>query len=274
MTNGSSSTPSPLGRRSRRLRLLAVAAPGVIGIAVLLFVGPIPQDPAYHRFADESIVCGVPHFGDVVTNLAFVLVGLHGLGVIIRRRRDGRVLADPRDAYGYLALFGGTVLTGLGSAWYHLDPTTPSLFWDRLPMTVVFTSLVAVLIGERVSPPWGRRLLLPLLIVGAGSALQWHLSELAGRGDVRWYGFVQFYPILALILVLRLFPPRYTHAHYFWALAAGYGVAKVFEVADAAIWSLNGVVSGHSLKHVFAALGMWAIVGMLRVRAPLAQRRS
>ena len=47
-------------------------------------------------------------------------------------------------------LFLGILLTGFGSAYYHLDPTISTLFWDRLPMAVSFMAILAIGIEERV----------------------------------------------------------------------------------------------------------------------------
>ena len=47
-------------------------------------------------------------------------------------------------------------------------------------------------------------------------------------------------------------------------------LAKVFETFDLQIYRLlGGVVSGHSIKHVLAAIGVFAIVWQLRLRQPL-----
>ena len=37
----------------------------------------IPQDPSYHFFADQRQWLGIPHAADVLSNAAFVLVGLY-----------------------------------------------------------------------------------------------------------------------------------------------------------------------------------------------------
>jgi hypothetical protein len=258
-----------LTERQRRLRTIAVFAPLAIAVLALPFLPTFAQDPFYHEFADQRTAAGIPHAGDVATSALFVLVGLHGLWVALRRRSSATPFADPRERRAYAVLFAGVVLTGLGSAYYHLDPTNSSLFWDRLPMTLIFAPLLAIAVSERVSPRLGRRLLLPAVIAGAAGAIHWHLTELAGCGDVRLYGLVQFYPLLAVPLMLALFPARYTHAHAFWGLLGAYGIAKLFEVFDVDVLALNGFASGHNLKHVFAALGLWALVGMLRKRAPL-----
>lgn len=40
--------------------------------------------------------------------------------------------------------------SGIGSAWYHLDPDDVTLAWDRLPITLVFTGVLGTAIAQRV----------------------------------------------------------------------------------------------------------------------------
>ncbi|MHC4943728.1 MAG: ceramidase domain-containing protein [Planctomycetota bacterium] len=254
--------------RTRTFKILAVVLPGIAGLVVLLFLERIPQDPAYHDFADKRTLLGVPHAMDVLSNLAFVLAGFHGLWVL-RKKTDGQsagAFLDPKEHDAYFYFFLGVALTGLGSGWYHLNPSTDSLFWDRLPMTIAFMSLFAAMIQERMSLRAGKFLLKPLILVGAATIIYWRVTENAGNGDLRFYGLVQFYPMVAIPLMLLLFPPRYTHGHYFWWLFIAYGLAKIVEHFDQAVFSLTGFLSGHSLKHLLAALGTWGLVWMLKRR--------
>jgi hypothetical protein len=52
-----------------------------IGVAVvaLLLHGPIARTGNYPAFADQSVLWGVPHAGDVLSNLGFAVVALWGL---------------------------------------------------------------------------------------------------------------------------------------------------------------------------------------------------
>src|ERR1700752_3258786 len=109
-----------------------------ISLAALLLLPPIPQDPSYHRFADQRTILGIPNFWNVVSNLPFLAVGSAGL----RRFRD-----DPATVVFFLGLF----LTGIGSSYYHWDPNDGPLFWDRLPMTLSFATLLALAVRERVN---------------------------------------------------------------------------------------------------------------------------
>lgn len=247
--------------------------PGIAGVVGLVLHGPIHQDPGYHGFADQRALWGIPHFGDVITNLPFVVAGVLGLWYVTAHARIGAegAFREGRERLPYAVLFAALALTGFGSAYYHADPNNATLFWDRLPLTLVFMALFSIVITEHVSHSLGRVLFVPLLLVGASSILLWKWGEQdgVGQGDLRLYGMVQFYPMLAIPLILIMFRPLYSHGIYYWGVVAWYGAAKVAELLDHEIFALNGVLTGHNLKHVLAAAGCWWLVRMLQRRRPI-----
>ena len=92
-----------------------------------------------------------------------------------------------------------------------------------------------------------------------------HVSEQAGAGDLRFYGVVQFFPMLALPLIFVLFRPRRLDGRYLAAMIGFYALAKVFEFFDHAIFEILGqTVSGHSLKHLAAAVAAYLALPMLK----------
>jgi hypothetical protein len=52
------------------------------------------------------------------------------------------------------------------------------------------------------------------------------------------------------------------------SVVAGHGLAKVFERLDARLYSFGEIVSGHTLKHVVAALSGGRVWWMLVKRRP------
>lgn len=241
------------------MRVWIIVGIGLAAIVTVLFLPPIPQDPAYHDFADRRPLLGIPNALNVLSNAPFVLVGALGLAFVRRR-------AALEERTALLILFAGVGLTGFGSAYYHLTPGNVTLFWDRLPMTIVFMSLFAVIIAERISLTAGRRLLPILLLAGGGSVAYWLVGELSGAGDLRPYALVQFFPLVAIPLILLLFPPRYTRGADLIGALAWYALAKLFEALDAPIFAVGGVVSGHTLKHLASAVAMYWIFRMVRTR--------
>ncbi len=243
--------------RSARLGLVWALLGAALLVAVL--TRPIPQDPAYHRFADTRAVWGIPNALNVVSNVAFVLVGALGLWTVWRSREDGPVrFESPVERWPYVVFFGGFALTGFGSAYYHLAPGNETLVWDRLPLAITLMGLLAATITERIGVKAGLVLLGPLVALGIASVLWWASGERRGEGDLRAYAMVQFYPMLAIPLMALLFPSRYTRGGDLVIVVVIYGLAKVFELLDARFFSLGSLASGHTGKHLAAALsGYW-----------------
>ena len=222
-------------------------------------------------FADQRSFLGIPNFGDVVSNVPFAIFGLLGLIFLLRSSSEqlSEHFLDKRERWFYLIIFSGLVLTAFGSSYYHLEPSNSRLVWDRLPMTVVFMSLVAALIAERIDLRIGLWLLPVLLLIGVSSVFQWYISELRGVGDLRFYATVQTYSVLFLFMAL-LFPPRYTFGSDLAIVAGFYVLAKVLESLDKPIFRLGQIVSGHTLKHLAAALAGYWILRMIKRRRPIA----
>lgn len=234
-------------KNRRVLVLLALMAASLVG---LLLLPAIAQDQSYHEFADQRTLFGIPNFWNVVSNFPFVAIGAVGLWQF---RRNPAI-----DV-----LFLGILLTGFGSAYYHLDPNDRTLFWDRLPMAISFMAILAISIEERVDAKAGTVLLWPLIAVGVFSLLLWRWT-----GDLRLYGWVQFFPCLALPLLFLLFPAKYSGTSYWIVAAALYALAKLFEFYDSAIYSMGSILSGHTLKHIAAAAACVAVLRHFQKRQP------
>lgn len=254
---------------NRRVSILIGA---VLAAVFIVYLFPaIPQNEAYHNFADKRAFLGVPNFLNVASNAVFLLVGLPGMWLSLRAGAKGGAFIDPRERWPYFAFFVGITLTAFGSAWFHLNPNDHTLVWDRIPMAIAFLSLVAALVAERIDVTAGVRLLPPLIAVGIASVIYWDVTQSRGHGDLRPYAIVQFGSLLVLLLLIALFPARYTRTYDFGIALALYVIAKIFEAADRAVFSATRVVSGHTIKHVFAVLSAYWILRMLRLRAPISR---
>lgn len=252
----------PHHHRTGVLVLLTV----LVVAGVYLFVPAIPQDPAYHDFADIRYFLGVPRVGDVLSNAPFTLVGLLGFGALFLGW-FGVPAADARTRLPYAVFFTGLVLVGPASGYYHWEPNNQTLFWDRVFLTVAFMGLVAAIIADRVHGGRGAGWVLAgLVAAGFWSVQYWSLGEANGAGDLRAYFLVQFYSLLAVPLVLWLFPEGSRVKTRFIAYVIGvYVLAKIAELFDPEIFALlGGAISGHSIKHLLAALGPIAVIAMMR----------
>ena len=237
----------------------------MVVVFVIGMLDPVPQDPEYHLFADTRGFLGVPNFNDVVSNVGFALVGALGLFIVAGKGRRN-IFVRTAHARPYLIFFAGISLISLGSAYYHWEPSNDRLFWDRLPISVAFMAISAAVVADRIDARAGNGWLLYLLLgVGAISLVYWHWTESLGRGDLRPYALVQFYPMVVLPLIIGLFPQhRYTAGRFLaWGIL-WYGLSKLFEHFDHEVFDLLGqTVSGHTLKHLTAAVAPFFVMRML-----------
>lgn len=234
--------------------LLIVAA--MLTLVIGLLLEPIPQPQSYHYFADQRSLFGIANAWNVISNIFFALAGVWGLFLLFSK---GHIqFKDNRERWPWIGVAIGLILTAIGSSYYHLAPDNTRLVWDRLPMTIVFMSLVAALICERINRVLGLWLWPLLIAIGFCSVLLWHASEMRGLSDLRFYVGLQEFTILVLLIMLLTQSP-YNRT---WDLAfviLCYAFARLFEIYDHQIYHFSReTISGHTLKHLAAALaGVW-----------------
>jgi hypothetical protein len=250
----------------QRRGVAIVVASLLIILTTFLLLEAYPQPGDYFEFADSRRLFGVANFFNVISNAAFLIPGVAGLWVLRSNEMQGIM---PGTRHIYVTLFAGVTLTAFGSSWFHLSPDNASLVWDRLPMTIVFMSLTAAVIAEHVSLATGRKLLLPLILIGIASVAYWSWTETRGMGDLRPYGLVQFLPMLLIPVIIFFYASffnRYGHLLQMYLL---YAIAKVAEHFDAKIYEAGQLLSGHSLKHIVAACAIFALFHGITIRRPI-----
>lgn len=262
---------SPRSRDARLWLLGLLAAAVVVAVAVL---PPLAEPHVFRSYVDERAFFGVANFLNVVSNAALLIVGAWGVYFLLRDARQPRAFSDPVERWPYLACFLGVALASVGSTYYHLAPDDARLMWDRLPISIGFMGLLSAVVVERISLKAGLRLLVPLMLIGAGSVIYWRWSVLRGAADILPYAAVQYGAIAAIVVIALLFPTRYSRGRDIFGAVAIYGVAKTAEVLDAEIYALGKVVSGHTLKHLLAAAAVWWLLRMLKLRRAASQPSS
>lgn len=237
------STPAESSRAAgaQPLRLVPGILVALIAVAMLIH-GPILQPARYHNFADVSVWLGIAHAADVLSNLPFAIVGIWALW----RRRAGAA---------WTAFDAALVLTAIGSAYYHASPDDARLVWDRLPIALACGALLAAVHSDmrgRAEMPT----LAALCTAGVASVVWWRVT-----GDLRPYLLLQGAPLLLVpFWQWQGAAPRRTRVMFGIAIA-GYVAAKVCEGFDHQILAAATVVSGHTLKHLLAAMAAVMIVG-------------
>jgi hypothetical protein len=245
------------------VRIWFVVAVTAVAVAAAALIPAMPQALDYHDFADRRAAFGIPNFLDVASNLAFLVVGLGGLVATLGRRARFQFDAE---RWPYVFFCAGVLLTAAGSAYYHLAPDNDTLFWDRLPMTIAFMALICSQIVDRINLRAGLVLLIPAVLLGIASVVYWRTTELDGAGNVVPYGVLQGYAIVVMLFIAAV-PSRYTRGNLLYWVFAWYVLSKLLETFDAQLFDLGHIVSGHTLKHLAAAVAGGVVWRMLTHRA-------
>jgi len=241
----------PFARAQVREKYLSAAV--LVLVLAALFAPALPASawPIPH-YVDSRSWFGLPNAGDVLSNLAFLALGVWGL-VLLRARPDAPA--------GTGWLFVGLILTCVGSTFYHLAPDVPQrLVADRLGMAVAFAGFLGIAASERVSMRAGRVLVLLMMVAGP-------LAAWVARDNIAPWAVVQFGG-MALAVGLALTRPRPGALGVpLGGVIFFYVLAKLFELGDATIFEATGhIVSGHTLKHLAAALAASPVIVTLRNR--------
>ncbi|QGZ56924.1 hypothetical protein [Paraburkholderia acidiphila] len=219
---------------------------------VLQLLWPLAQPASYHRFADQRALGVIPHAADVLSNLVILAGGIACLGWA--RQNAYRQRPQPPKFPGMVVAGFGLVLTAIGSAYYHWAPSDATLVWDRLPMTIVFAGILAMLWTSHTGQRVGWVPLLIMVAVSLGTIAYWLAL------DSLWpYAILQFG---GLMFIVGLTLTRKVDSVLGWTMViVFYGVAKIFESLDWQVWELtHHVIAGHAIKHVSSGLAGAALI--------------
>jgi hypothetical protein len=222
-------------------------------VAVALWGPHVAQDAHFHAFADQRVVWGIPNALDVLSNLPFLVGGGWGLWVLQKMPNTLRASTQWKLC---AVFFAGLLLTALASGYYHLQPDDLGLAWDRLGMVVAFAGLAGLAAADRVSGRAGLSVALVVLLAGPIGILVWRST-----GNLLAWSVVQGGGML-LVLALGCCKPLAGAWRVSLALVIGiYVAAKLCEFADVEVFELTrGWLSGHSLKHMVAAVAAWPVL--------------
>jgi hypothetical protein len=222
----------------------------IIAPLILLYMGnPITQNLEYHNFADQRSFLDMNNFFDVISNIAFLVFGI--LGIIKAQKFK-------TYKYSWMVFLVGVVLVAPGSAFYHWNPNNFTLIWDRLPMTIGFMGIFTAIVCEVFKFKQEVLILIVLNILGMYSVLHWQIFD-----DLRLYYWIQLTPLLTIILISFMFKNESILPFYLAGAFGFYLLAKITEKNDDAIFlATNQIISGHTIKHLLAAVAVYLLYKM------------
>ena len=209
-----------------------LAALAVVGVALTV---TLTRGPGFHEYADARVWLGIPHAGDVLSNVAFLIVAAYGL-------------RHPYVSLGRTVCIGIAVI-GVGSALYHVSPGDTTLAFDWAPIAITLGLLSAAVIRDRGGP--GGIAMIVAVTFAIGSVAWWICSGGTHGGNMAPYVAVQAAGI-ALPPLVAVIARGDVRTGWLFAGLAGFALARVFAAYDRPLLDAIGI-SGHSLKHIAAA---------------------
>jgi hypothetical protein len=206
---------------------------------------PITRGPAFHQYADTRSWLGIPNTLDVLSNVAFLIVAF------VMWRRTTRLAR--------LACIG-TAAIGIGSAIYHASPGDTTLALDWAPIATTLMWVLAAVIEDRGGP--GRAFAIGGAIAALGSVGWWLATGGTHGGDMTAYVVVQAAGVALPTLVALFRQGRIPALQLVLALGV-FGLARIATTHDRQLLDAIGV-SGHTIKHVLAAIAAAIVLRAMR----------
>jgi hypothetical protein len=232
----------------------------LVALALAGFCPPVAQPAQYHAFADQRVWQGLPHAMDVLTNLPFAMAGMWGLGRLWLTSLESDM---DRRAQLAVVLFFGLLVTAMGSTYYHLQPDNWGLAWDRMGMVVAFAGLLGMAVADRISLRAGAAVMAATVLLGPVAVLVWYQT-----GNLLPWSVLQGGGMLLVLTLALRKPLSGSWGLPLMAVMALYAAAKLLELGDQVVFDgTGGLVSGHSLKHVVAAMAAWPVLAVMHNRS-------
>ena len=229
-------------------------------VALMLLHGLIAQPAHYHEFADDSLWASIPHAADVLSNVGFAVVAIWGALRLWPQRNHPALRAG---WLGYSMFLIALLLTAAGSTYYHVAPDDWRLVWDRLPIALACTGLLAGVRAQLVPRVNVTFEVIGLAAFAVASVAWWYVGQLSGDGDLRPYLMLQIAPLLLIPLWQTVYGANRADRLWFGFALVLYVLAKIAEIHDHEIHAMLGWITGHTLKHVLASAAAWVLVARL-----------
>jgi hypothetical protein len=243
--------------------LLVVAAVAILAVACL---ATITRGPDFHHYADARTWLGIPHAGDVLSNLAFILAA-----ILVGRSRAADLRTSRNAAAAYVGgARAGMIAIGIGSAAYHVAPRDLALVFDWAPIALTLAIVTAAVATDRAGPRTGRITLAVSAVCAIGAVAWWYATGGTDGGNMAPYVAVQAagiaLPPLVALTARGAIPMR-------WLLAAvgAFALARLCGAHDRALLDACGI-SGHACKHIVAAVAAACALHALSAASPTPNR--
>ena len=189
----------------------------------------------YHDFSDKRNFFNIPNAINVLSNLAFLIPIIY-------------LLRSNKKSQKINLLMVHILLLGITSSYYHYNPSDKTLFWDIL-MIATISMLVLNIITNNSNQSF-------VYLFGILSVLYWKYS-----GDMRLYLIILIG--VPLYIVLKYYKNKKLRIYLLIMILSNI-ILRWSEHNDHFIYrTTNSKVSGHTIKHIFAGIGILSVIMIL-----------
>lgn len=217
-------------------------------VGTLFFVHPIHQDLSYHHFAEQRFLVGIPHWGDVITNISFAISGL-----FLLKFKNNQEYYPGQKMLFYCFVFACVALC-LGSGYYHYNPNNYGLLWDRATMLLGF-ALILIDTAIRYNIFTYKNLFIKIVLIEVLFLIT--LLPWVSFDRLELYVLAQFFVMSVMpLLAIKNYLEKGNMYQHILFMFLFYSLAKFFEHYDVLFYNLIGF-SGHSIKHICYAIALY-----------------
>ena len=186
-------------------------------------------DPHYHNFADKK------KYTDILTNLPILIAGYY-------------ILSFQNQKLKILGIH--VILLSIASTYYHIKPNNNTILVDLLTISLISALLIMYLLDIQ-----NNHIKILLYLSGIASVLYWKCT-----GNLLPYSILWLSVIFLLLYVYYDTEYRYESLLIVILIV----IIRLVEIYDKQIYKLtNNILSGHSLKHILAGIGIYLIANLL-----------
>ena len=205
----------------------------IIDYITHLITTKVPRPKEYHNFADKRVFFGIKNGLNIFSNFAIALPAIY---LILKEKK-----------ISFLSI--NIILLAITSAYYHIKPSHESIFLDMIFVVSVNTIVLSYFINKQNG--------YLIYIFGIISVLYWKKYD-----DMRLYDFLKIsIPIYCIYVIYQ----NSKVSKYIIPLIILSLLIKYTTSNDKEIYKLtDNIISGHTLKHVFAGINIYLIIIVLQ----------
>lgn len=241
----------------------------LISASILMHIEYMPDVYSIHNYIDKRSIHNINYFFHVITSIPYAVVGITGIYIIFINRNDNNIFHHTNETIIWYVFYLATILTTIGSIYYHLAPNNERIIWDHIPGIIMLSCLFSYIIFNATTNKLSIISLPITITIGTTIIILWGSGLSSGSGNMLYYISFQVLIIMMMILITKMFENFYEGKKYIFWIIVWYILSIIFKWFDAVLYIvLSRTISGHSLHHLALAISMYYVMIYILRRSP------